>query len=459
LAVAWLAVGVCGRLWGQVSFTLSVSDSPDPITANQTLNYVIHVTNTTGLFLTDVFVTNRFSGPVQIVGTTNSRPANVFFTSNTVTFLITQFPGAGEFTTLSIGVRPTAFGDLTNSITVKSFNLSTTNAVTNVVTQVITGQPDLTIAIGGPLQPVLENDWIAYNLNASNVGGDNALGVAVSNTLPTDVKILGIVPSDSVFTLSSNVLEWTVSRLGIGESVILQVTLQPTNVGSVTLSASITATNALDTNTVNNAASTNFLVGPLLSGSLVASNVSEMTFNPQTGLMEQEVRLVNTGTNTVPSARLIITGLTNWLYSAVGTNNGDPFVLHGAALGAGQNVDLLLEYFVPNRLPILVENSKLLPIVSPSINLTPPTGQPLPPPGPQVVLLNSGSVLLEFASTPGQTYIIAYRDNSISAEEMAAQPSIVATGNRAQWIDDGPPKTVSSPGVTGARFYRVIQAP
>jgi hypothetical protein len=300
---------------------------------------------------------------------------------------------------------------------------------------------------------------MTYTLAASNVGADAAPNVVVSNTLPADARIISIVPSNEVVTVTSNILNWTVGRLGIGEYADLRVTIQPTNSGVATISASITATNALDTNTVNNAASTNIFVGPLLSGSLVASNVSAMTFNPQTGLMEQTVRLVNAGSTPVPSARIIVTGLTNWLYSAVGTNDGNPFLVHGAVLETNQSVDLLFEYFVPSRLPIPVEDSQLHPVVSPSFNLTPSAGTPLPAPAPRMVLLDSGSVLLEFPSTPGQTYVVAYRDNSIMNEEMAALPPIVASGDRIQWIDQGPPKTISPPASVGARFYRVIQVP
>jgi len=459
LAIALLTLLAGGRAWGQASFTLSVSDSPDPITANQTLNYVINVTNVTGLFLTDVFVTNRFSGPVQVVGTTNSRAANVFITTNTVTFLITQFPGAGEWTTLSIGVKPTAFGSLTNTITVKSFNLSTTNAVTNAVTQVHAGQPDLAIGINGLTQPVLVNDWMTYTLAAGNVGGNFALGVVVTNHLPADTKIISIIPSNAVLTVTSNVLRWNVGRMGIGDSTNLTLTVQPTNVGLATVFASITPTNAPDTNTVNNTASNNILVGPLISGWVVSSNVSAIAFNPQTGLMEQMVRLVNVSGTSAPSARIIVTGLTNWLYSAVGTNDGNPFVVHGTTLAAGESVDLRLEYFVPTRVPVVIDDSQLQPFVQAAFNLTPPAGTPLPAPPPTLLLWSGGSVFLEFPATPGQTYAVLYRDNSIDAVEVMAQPPMVASGNRVQWFDTGPPKTVSLPAKIGARFYRVIQVP
>jgi uncharacterized repeat protein (TIGR01451 family) len=455
-AVVLLTALVAGRAFGQASFTLSVSDEPDPVRVNQTLTYSINLTNVTGFLLPDVAVTNRFSGPVQLVGTTNSRAATVLVTSNTVTFVITSFPGGGQFTLLSLGVRPLAFGDLTNTITVTSFNPVTTNAVTNVITQVIEGRPDLAIAIRGPAHPVLVNDWVTYTLVAGNEGGNAAQNVTVSNHLPADVKLLSLSPSNGVTTVS-NLLEWNVGGLGIGDVRELQVTVQPTNVGLAEINAAITAPNVLDTNLVNNTASTNLVVGPLLSGLLVASNVSAMAFNPQTGLMEQTVRVLNVGPLPAPAARLIVSELTNRLYNAVGTNDGHPFVIHAAPLETNQSVDLLLEYFVPHRLPVAVADSQLHAFPMLAMELNPPMGSPLLV--TLVTNLANGDILIEFPSVPGQRYTVLYSADPGFADERAALPSIVAPADRVQWIDDGPPKTVSRPASVGARFYRVIQTP
>ena len=60
------------------------------------------------------------------------------------------------------------------------------------------------------------------------------------------------------------------------------------------------------------------------------------------------------------------------------------------------------------------------------------------------------------AATPGRPYTVLYSDEVNFTNVRAAQTSILATANRMQWIDDGPPKTVSRPATIGARFYRVI---
>ena len=72
--------------------------------------------------------------------------------------------------------------------------------------------------------------------------------------------------------------------------------------------------------------------------------------------------------------------------------------------------------------------------------------------------LASGAKLIEFQSDPGISYRILYSDNVGFTNARAAQPILVAPADRVQWIDDGPPKTISRP-TNIMRFYRAILAP
>jgi hypothetical protein len=71
--------------------------------------------------------------------------------------------------------------------------------------------------------------------------------------------------------------------------------------------------------------------------------------------MTNTIRLTNISTNVVPTARIIVSGLTNWLYNAVGTNGGNPYVVSGQ-LGPNQSTNLVLKIFVPTRTPVTVTN-------------------------------------------------------------------------------------------------------
>jgi hypothetical protein len=54
---------------------------------------------------------------------------------------------------------------------------------------------------------------------------------------------------------------------------------------------------------------------------------------------------------------------------------------------------------------------------------------------------------------------VVYSDNVLFSNAMMAPPSIAAPANEVQWIDYGPPTTVSAPTNASARFYRVFLNP
>jgi hypothetical protein len=77
----------------------------------------------------------------------------------------------------------------------------------------------------------------------------------------------------------------------------------------------------------------------------------------------------------------------------------------------------------------------------------------------RIVKLTSGNMLVEFPATLGRNYTVVYSDNVLFSNAMVAPPSITAPANEVQWIDYGPPTTVSAPANSTVRFYRVMQNP
>jgi uncharacterized repeat protein (TIGR01451 family) len=444
---------------GAQNLGFTVAPSTSQVSLGNQVSYTIVVTNGTGLTLQNLFVTNTFPS-AQLIGTSaTASPAQVFtFTNvNNVTFFIQQFFPAGT-ANLKVTVQPSAAGFITNTTSIFS-QVPIMNLSTNVVAQVTALTTDLGVSLVGPPPgiPVLVNDWFSYSVTATNNGPNDASGVTLANRLPASVKLLSLTPSNAPFSFSNSTALLSLGTLTNGQSQTFTLLVQPTQSGTQTFSAAIASSSILDTNAANNLAVTQVNVGAFLSTNLVATNVSTMTYDPQTGLMEQMIQLSNVGTSSVPAARVIISGLTNRLYNAVGTNNGNPFVVYGAPLNPGQSVSLLLEYFVPTRLPVVVPNSAYQAVGVPTNNPSIPPGTPFAV--TRMVALPSGEVLIEFASISGRTYTILYSDNLGFTNALAAQPPIVAPADRVQWIDDGPPKTVSAPANTTSRFYRILLNP
>ena len=449
----------CPQAGAQVQgFGLSVTNSANSILVSNSVTYTINVTNLNNSTLTDAQVTNLLPASVLFVSATTTLGSFTNYGSVMV-FDLGQFYN-NETALLTLTVEPTAIGFITNTVTVTSINVTNT-AFINVVIQVtnVVIQADLGVTIAGPVQAVITNDWTTYGVTATNSGPDAAPNVVLTNTLPPGVVLLGVSPTNQIYTVASSNLIFNLGTLANGGYTNLQFTIQPTNAGVLTLFASIGAAGVLDTNTANNSASTNITVISYLSGLLVAVTNSAQAINPQNGLEEQSILLTNTGTNDVPASRVVVTGLTKQLFNAVGTNNGAPFVYYSAGLAAGQSATLLLQYAPRGSFPFT--NAQLHAFGVPLPDWTPPAATSLSTNVNVtfIVGLTNGNMLIEWPAITNRTYTVVYSDNVLFSNAMMAPPSIVAPANEVQWIDYGPPTTVSAPASTPARFYRVFLNP
>lgn len=463
--LAGLLVVGCLRAGAQGVILWSVTPSANSVQTGGSVTFTINLTNATGTVLPRVLVTNVLPDSVQFqfasIATNSNIGAGAVTNYGSVTvFSLTNFVLLG-IAQLNVTAQPTAVGPITNTVTVTApvFGYFGTNSAVVQVTNAVSPQADLGVAIAGPAQAVITNDWMTYSVAVTNLGPATAPNVSLTNTLPPGAVLLNVSPAGQSYTTAGSNLIFNLGALTNGGSALLQFTVEPTNVGPLLLSASVGTTGVLDTNLANNEASTNVTVTNFF-GTLIATNVSAMVYNPQTGLMNQTIRLSNLGTNSVASARVIVSGLTNWLYNAVGTNNGNPFVVYANALDTNQSVDLVLEYFIPTRQPITVSNSQYVAGGVPATVFSGPGGTNGVFYITLITNLADGNILIEFQSIPGRNYTVLYSDDGVNfSNALAAQPSITATADRTQWIDDGPPKTVSPPISATNRYYRVLLNP
>jgi hypothetical protein len=77
----------------------------------------------------------------------------------------------------------------------------------------------------------------------------------------------------------------------------------------------------------------------------------------------------------------------------------------------------------------------------------------------RIVPLVTGHMLIEFPSTLGRSYTVVYYNNGDFSHPLVAPPSIAAPADKVQWIDYGPPTTLTDPTNTTSRFYRVFVSP
>ena len=154
------------------------------------------------------------------------------------------------------------------------------------------------------------------------------------------------------------------------------------------------------------------------------------------------------------AVRVLVTDLPPGVtvYNRSGLTNEIPYVLHNLPVAAGGSIDLVIEYYVPNRVP---PNPTLLAEV---VRSAAPFGDvpgEMEPITRQVRLAN-GTFMLEWSSQRHRTYFIQYSEDLMNWKTVV--PAAIGTGTRQQWIDNGPPKTDAFPVDTVCRFYRLILA-
>jgi hypothetical protein len=180
--------------------------------------------------------------------------------------------------------------------------------------------------------------------------------------------------------------------------------------------------------------------------------IGALTLDPKSGLLTQTVRLTNTLTRTPAGIRIWIDNIPQHIavLNAYGYIDGRPYIDFLQALLPGQSVDVSIWFFPRDH--------KTIPAPTYSIEeINPPVIPPLNNANGQIqphIKLRNGYSFLEFSTKRGVTYYIQY-----SADLQiwkTAQPVVTGTGAKAQWIDEGPPRTESKPYQDAIRYYRII---
>ncbi|HLP75573.1 MAG TPA: DUF11 domain-containing protein [Candidatus Paceibacterota bacterium] len=435
--------------------TFGASVSPTVGTTSTSYTYTLGITNILPLgTLVNAYVTNVFSSDVLVTAISSNYTSTVTTMNSNVVFYIPQVvPGVPAWVALTVTSSNAV--SLTNFI---SFSVGSpsnsffTNLVVNV-TNTLTLPTDLGVSVTGPGPDVYVGDWITFGVTVTNFGPNTASSIVLSNSfLSNGVQVVGIKPIVSpglgAFSLTN------------GGSRTFQFTVQPTNAGTLPISVSISS-DAADSNSTNNTAVTNITVLPFLTNTLTATITSTQRFNSIVGLMEQSVLLSNASPSSVPSARVKVSGIpaADRLYNAVGTNNGVPFVTHGAALGAGETVGLTLQYKVPSHQAFANPTLDARGMTN-AADLTPPSNLlplPLTQGATNYTRIDNylGNMLLEIPTTNGRTYTVIYADNPAFTNPKVVRPSIVAPANWTYWIDYGPPATVSTWSNSPTRYYLI----
>lgn len=190
----------------------------------------------------------------------------------------------------------------------------------------------------------------------------------------------------------------------------------------------------------------------LLLPSPVVAAPDPPVLNRQTGLFEHRVSFQVPGPNPHPVARLLLGDLPPGIEFRQARNGADgAYVEAEGPWEPGDIVSFVLEYFAADRRPF-TPPILLADLTPPAVLAKAGAGVPVVT---RVLRLRDGAVLVEFPTLAGREYLVETSDDA--ERWWTVSPPVTGTGQRVQWLDQGPPKT--PPRTAAQRFYRVFLVP
>jgi len=149
---------------------------------------------------------------------------------------------------------------------------------------------DLDITKADALDPVQVGQVLVYTLTVTNNGPDQAADVTVEDTLPADVNFTDArATQGSCFLTPSGTVECNLSDVADGDSVTIEIELNPTRPGTIANTATV-STPTTDPDATNNAVSENTEV--IAADFRALKRVKRTVQDP---VVRYEVELINDG--------------------------------------------------------------------------------------------------------------------------------------------------------------------
>jgi len=269
----------------QPDLTISLSDSPDPVTAGtgNILIYTLTASNNGTVNATNVNINFTLPAGVTLLNTTQSNGFTRIGNSGTISFTGGNI-NAGSNVVLTANVEVYNAGILTSgtavidpSNTITEINESN-NTAAAISTTVNPGQPDLSPGISTP-GPLTVGTAFNYTLDIQNNGGNNASGVELTFTLPANVtynsaNILG--GGFNSPTINGSSLTFTGGSINAGAFAQIQVNVTPTQAGTLSGTTLVADPN-------NNIAESNEANNSVTTGTFTVNASAGITINQSGG--------------------------------------------------------------------------------------------------------------------------------------------------------------------------------
>ena len=269
--------------------------NPDPVVIGSNLVYTITVTNNGPNTAKGVVVNQTLDGSLVYVSGSSSQ-GTVSQAGGVVTCNLGNM-SARSVATISVIAIPTADGTIFSTANVVSSetDFDPSNNTVTLGTRVNKPLADLAISLADAPDPVLVGGTLTYTISVTNKGPSTANQVTVTNTLPASFAFLSATSTQGTCSNANNGnIICSVGTLANGASATITVRVRPTQNGSFTATARVSALQ-VDPIASNNNASAVTTVTP------AADLVLRMSDFPDPVVTGSNVTYVITVTNNGPS--------------------------------------------------------------------------------------------------------------------------------------------------------------
>jgi uncharacterized repeat protein (TIGR01451 family) len=221
--------------------SIAKSDSPDPVTAGAQLTYNLEVHNTGPAGSQQTMVTDELPSGVEFVSATSSQ-GSCSQAAGTVTCDLGTLASGGS-ASVQVKVRPQNAGTITNRASVEG-NVKDTNPANDSDTETTTVQAgaDLEIVKSDSPDPAAIGKLLTYTLTVRNHGPSDATGVVVTDRLPSRVNFVSASASQGTCAFSKGTVTCQLGSIPSGGSATVTIRVTPRNVGALSNTASVKAT-------------------------------------------------------------------------------------------------------------------------------------------------------------------------------------------------------------------------
>jgi uncharacterized delta-60 repeat protein/uncharacterized repeat protein (TIGR01451 family) len=271
IAGGWvLSLATANVVEPTVNLITTVDDSPKPVVVGSNLTYTITVANYGPSSASAVSLANTLPPSATFISAT----PGYTLTNNVLTYANLGNLALGTSTSVTILVRPNVVGTITNISTAAATEtdpfLTDNTALTT--STVVSPSADLALEMFGPSGPVSFGQPVAYTLVITNAGPATATASRLTDTMPSGVNFVSATPNG--YALVGNTVVFTnIGDIGSGDQITATVVVQPTVIGTLTNSASVSSSTT-DPLKLNNSASVKTVVQSLtLSATRAGANI------------------------------------------------------------------------------------------------------------------------------------------------------------------------------------------